>query len=677
MVTPMPALWDQDPWLAPYRAAIEARHGRYVAKLDSMLKAHDLRNLRLSECANGHLHYGLHRLTRGTFKDPGSFVCRESAPSADALYLIGDFNQWNRRSHPFIRVDDHTWEIELSARDRLQHGQRYKIHVVSALGAQDRIPPYARWVVQDPKTLDFAAAVWDPPSPYRWQHSLVTNPDQKHRLIYEAHVGMAQERPGIGTYREFADLILPRIAEGGYETIQLMAVMEHPYYGSFGYHVANFFAPSSRFGTPDDLRYLVDQAHGRGLTVLLDVVHSHAVRNEREGLANFDGTMWQFFHAGPRGDHSLWGSKLFDYGRPEVVHFLLSNLKYWMEEFRFDGFRFDGVTSMLFHHHGIGTGFDHYDRYFDASVDEDAVTYLTLANHLVHEISPGAVTIAEDVSGMPGLAAPISSLGLGFDFRLAMGIPDFWIKIVQDKRDEDWSMGDLYRHMTDRRPGEPVVGYVESHDQALVGDKTMMFRMADAAMYHHMREDAPHLGVERAMALHKIMRLITLGAGSHAYLTFMGNEFGHPEWIDFPREGNSFSYQYARRQWSLVDHPKLRYRFLAAFDRSLMHLARETRLLNYDHQELILIHEDHKLLLWRRGPLLFAINLHPNMPQSNVSINWGGEFAGTTLTAILSTDDPAFGGYGRIKSGEKLALNKDPCQVYLPCRTGVVWNIQH
>jgi 1,4-alpha-glucan branching enzyme len=662
----MSSLVEIDPWLAPYAEALASRHDRFQRRLDEIRQTAGS----LSAFANGHLYYGLHQDRGHDHGGTGGFICRESAPAAHAVYLIGDFNDWNRRSHPFQRLSDDTWEIKLSRHEGLAHGQRYKVHVVSASGAQDRIPPYARRVIQDPETHDFAAQVWAPNQTYIWQNTWPSGSGVKPRLIYEAHVGMAQEKEGLGTYKEFADRIIPRIARGGYEALQLMAIMEHPYYGSFGYHVANFFAPSSRFGTPDDLRYLIDCAHGHGLRVLLDVVHSHAVRNEREGLANFDGTVTQFFHDGMRGDHPLWDSKLFNYGRPNVQHFLLSNLKYWMEEFRFDGFRFDGVTSMLYQHHGVGVAFDHYDRYFDTSVDEAGVTYLTLANQLIHELGADAISIAEDVSGMPGIALAIENGGIGFDYRLAMGHPDFWVRSVESKRDEDWSMSEILRVMTDKRSEESVVGYVESHDQSLVGDKSMIFRMADAQMYDHMRDDDSNIVVERAIALHKMMRLVTLGLGSNAYLNFMGNEFGHPEWVDFPREGNGWSYKHARRQWSLADHPQLKFRFLGGFDQALMHLVRETQLLTHGEVTPLVVHDDNKILVWRRGRLIFAINLHPHRSEAALCIPNAAPL-NQRLRLVLSSDDQKFGGLNRTDPNVTYETKPD-LSIYLPCRTGII-----
>ena len=213
---------------------------------------------------------------------------------------------------------------------------------------------------------------------------------------------LAADSEKVGTYNEFRKNILPRIKKLGYNVIQLMAIQEHPYYGSFGYHVSSFFAASSRFGTPEELKQLIDEAHGMGIMVIMDLVHSHAVRNEVEGLGNYDGTRYQFFHEGKRGEHDAWDSYCFNYGKNEVLHFLLSNVKYWLDEYHFDGFRFDGVTSMLYYDHGLSRAFTSYDMYFDSGQDEEAITYFKLSNKLIHETNPNAISIAEEMSGYPG-----------------------------------------------------------------------------------------------------------------------------------------------------------------------------------------------------------------------------------------------------------------------------------
>ena len=508
-----------------------------------------------------------------------------------------------------------------------------------------------------------------PEAPFCWDDAGFK--PKKNLYIYECHIGMAQEHGGIGSYTEFKDHVLPRIKQLGYNTIQIMAIMEHPYYASFGYQVTNFFAPSSRFGTPEELKALINEAHKMGITVLLDVVHSHCAPNSREGLNQFDGTEYQYFHAGPKGDHSAWGTKCFNYGKPEVLHFLLSNLKYWQEEFHFDGFRFDGVTSMLYLDHGLGTAFTGYDQYFSMNTDTEAVTYLQLANELVRQVNPNAITIAEDTSAMPGLCLPISYGGLGFDYRLAMGEPDMWIRLLKESRDEDWDLNNIYYELAVRRPKEKVIGYVESRDQALVGDKTVMFRLCDSAMYTEMSCNSNSMIIDRGMALHKMIRLLTLTLGGEGYLTFMGNEFGHPEWIDFPREGNGWSYHYCRRQWSLQENPALRYRFLGDFDKEMVAMSKKYRVFNRGDKQLQLNNSD-KTLVYRKGAL-FVYNFDPSRSYDGYFIPT--EEAGD-YRVVMSTDDFCFGGYGRVYhmtyTAQEQPDGKIGFKMYLPNRTGVV-----
>jgi 1,4-alpha-glucan branching enzyme len=532
-------------------------------------------------------------------------------------------------------------------------------------------------VVQDPDTLIFNAQVWYPEAPFHWR-CCDFQPRDEAPLIYEAHIGMAQEKEGVGSFQEFSETVVPRIAEAGYNTIQLMAIQEHPYYGSFGYQVSNFFAVSSRFGTPDDLKAMIDTAHAAGLSVLMDLVHSHAVSNETEGLSRFDGTLHQYFHDGERGQHKLWNSRCFDYGKYQVLHFLLSNCRFWLDEYRFDGFRFDGITSMLYLHHGQNKAFTSYDDYFGTDVDEDALAYLALANRLIHELRPDAVTIAEDVSGMPGLAASQKTGGYGFDYRFAMGIPDYWIKLIKDVPDDNWPMGSLWHELTNRRADEKTISYAESHDQALVGDKSIIFRLMDAAIYDHMRVDDGNIIVDRGVALHKMIRLITLATAGSGYLNFMGNEFGHPEWIDFPREGNRWSYRHARRQWHLVDDPALKYRALAEFDRDMILTAKKFNLLQTPALDLVYEHSDDKLLIFRRAGLLFAFNFHPQRSYPDYRF----EAPAGSFKMILDSDAPQYGGHKRLIAGQQhLTLQAQVAadrkvnylSLYLPSRTAQVF----
>ncbi|MDY6903425.1 MAG: alpha amylase C-terminal domain-containing protein [Thermodesulfobacteriota bacterium] len=635
-----------------------------------MIAEHRLTNngaRELSDAARNHEYFGLHRTDDG-------WVFREWAPNAEQMFLIGDMTGWQHDNAFALEPigNNGVWEISLPE-NALRHGDLYRLHLQWPGGGGDRIPAYARRVVQDPHTLIFNAQVWDQ-EPYDWRCNKWPVPDTP-LLIYEAHVGMAQEKSGVGTYREFTDHIIPRIAASGYNALQLMAVQEHPYYGSFGYHVSSFFAASSRFGTPEELKALIDAAHSAGLIVIMDIVHSHAVNNEVEGISRFDGTRYQYFHDGHRGSHHAWDSRCFDYSKDEVLHFLLSNCRYWLEEFRFDGFRFDGITSMLYLDHGLEKAFTTYDDYFCDNVDEDALVYLNLANALIHEVKPPAITIAEDISGMPGLAMPVPEGGNGFDCRLAMGVPDFWIKLVKEYRDEDWPMGALWYELTNRRPDEKTISYAESHDQALVGDKTLIFRMIDADMYDHMHLHDNNLRVDRGIALYNLIRLITMATAGHGYQTFMGNEFGHPEWIDFPRQGNNWSYHYARRQWSLADHPDLKYRLIQQFDRDMVSLAKQYAIFRTPWPYRLYEHSDDKVLAFKRGPLVFIFNFHPTVSHADYEIPAPpGEYA-----LVMNSDDPGYHGHGRIVPDQTWFTMPDPhnrdfarLKVYLPTRTALI-----
>ena len=652
-----------DPWLEPFRDAIEGR-AAYVKRLAKRLAGRQ----RLSDWASAHEHYGLHRTARG-------WVFREWAPNATAIWLVGDFSNWelDKRFALARKPGTGDWEVRLPAR-AVRHGQFYRLEIRWEGGRGERIPAYARRVVQDPDTNLFAAQVWEPEAPYEWRNTSPRRPGTP--LIYEAHVGMSSEERKIADYAEFRDVMLPRIKAAGYNTVQLMAVMEHPYYGSFGYHVSSFFAASSRFGTPEDLKSLIDTAHGMGLRVIMDLVHSHSVKNERDGLSLFDGTDCQYFHSGPRGWHSAWDSRCFDYGKTEVLHFLLSNCRFWLDEYRFDGFRFDGITSMMYLDHGLGVAFTDYGMYFNGNIDVDALAYIALANCVIHEVNHNAVTIAEDVSGMPGCAAALKDGGMGFDYRMAMGVPDYWFRLADETADENWSMHGLYHALTDRRREEKVVSYVESHDQALVGGKTFFFQLVDKEVYFGMRNDQRNLAVERGVALHKMARLATFALNGGAYLNFMGNEFGHPEWIDFPREGNGYSFDHARRQWSLRDDLQLRFKALGDWDAEMMrHLAKGSHLA-VDPIPLAR-NESDQVLAFYRGGFVFVFNFSPVNSYSNYGVLVP---PGRKYRLILDSDETRFGGQGRIAAGQCFLPHNveqgdeivQQIRLYLPARTVLV-----
>ena len=652
---------ELNPQLAPFEGDINLRMHLYHNTKNRLLKEGQT----LNDIANAHTYYGIHHMEK-----EDKWVYREWAPNAHQLYLTGEFNNWNQTSHPLTKLEGGNWEIVLEGKDALWEGCKVKTVVDANMTRTEHIPIYARRVVQDKETITWCAEVVD-----NWKTFAWTDQDFKGAetlYIYEAHVGMAQEEGKVGTYREFADLVLPRVKKSGYNAIQLMAIMEHPYYGSFGYQVANFFAASSWFGKPEDLKYLVNKAHKLGIRVLLDVVHSHAVKNTAEGINMFDGTEWQFFHSGAKGDHPAWGTKCFNYGKDEVIHFLLSNLKFWMEEYHFDGFRFDGVTSMLYNDHGLGTSFDDNNKYFSYNTDVEAITYLQLANELIRQVNPNAVTISEDMSGMPGMCLPIEDGGIGFDYRLAMGLPDMWIKTVKEVSDEFWDIGKMWGDMCLRRPGEGTVAYVESHDQALVGDKTMIFRLADAGMYTDMDKACHNLNIDRAIALHKMIRLFTLAGGGEAYLNFMGNEFGHPEWIDFPREGNGWSFHYCRRQWSLRDNGFLKYQWLGDFDHDMVTLTKRHKIFKQKMADLRLMKAPEQTIAFSRKGLLFAFNFSPSQSLTNVLVPVPND---ADYEVKLCTDDVAYGGQGLVEHITYPAKAFDGqyfIELYLPARTAVV-----
>lgn len=668
----------RDKYLEPFEEAIQGRHDHALWKINELTRNGELS---LSDFANGYQYFGLHQLKDG-------WVFREWAPHATDIFLVGDFNNWTEsESYKCNRIaGTGNWELYLPL-DAISHGNLYKMHVKWEGGSGERIPAWATRVVQDDITKIFSAQVWAPKEEYQWKDNRFCLEESKKKrtftpkkdplLIYECHIGMAQDAEKVGTYTEFKDNILPRIASAGYNAIQIMAIQEHPYYGSFGYHVSPFFAPSSRCGTPEELKELIETAHQMGISVIMDIVHSHAVKNEVEGLGNIAGDPNQYFYSGERREHPAWDSLCFDYGKNEVIHFLLSNCKYWLTEYHFDGFRFDGVTSMLYYSHGLGETFTGYQDYFNGHQDDNAICYLTLANELIHQVYPKAITIAEEVSGMPGLAAKFKDGGYGFDYRLAMNIPDYWIRTIKEKKDEDWKPSSIFWEVKNRRADEKTISYCESHDQALVGDKTIIFRLIDADMYWHFKRGDETNLVHRGIALHKMIRLITLGSINGGYLNFMGNEFGHPEWIDFPREGNGWSHKYARRQWNLVDNEDLDYHFLSDFDRAMIKVVKSEKRFNLTPVEEVWHNDGDQVLAFKRGKLLFVFNFSPTQSFADYGLLVGaGEYE-----VVLNTDAKDFGGNGLADDNVKHFTNYDPLyekvgkgwlKLYIPARSAIV-----
>lgn len=648
----MRKILQYDSYLIPYKKDILYRLKK-LKERESEIKS---LNLSLPKFSSFYKYFGIHKVK-------GMYIYREYAPNAKELYLIGDFNNWNRTSHKLTNLGNGVFEIAI--KENIENS-RVKVRVVSTNFDEDRIPLYINYVTRE-SDYSMTGRVYTTPYKFKYPKPTFTN----NLFIYECHIGMSGEIEGYSSYKDFTKFVLPKIIESGFNTIQIMGIMEHPYYASFGYQVSNFFAPCSLFGTPNDLKELIDQAHKNNIKVLLDVVHSHAVKNINEGINRFDGDDNFFF----KGDHPLWGTKVFDYSRLDVLQFLLSNLSYYLKEFNFDGFRFDGVTSMLYNNFGHNQSFTSYDDYFSLNTNVDAIIYLQLANKLIKSLDKNAITIAEDVSGMPGMCLPIVDGGIGFDYRLALGEPDLWVRLVKDVKDEDWAMSNIYYELTQRRPQEKVIGYAECHDQALVGDKTIIFRLCDKEMYFHMLKEDENLIVSRGISLYKTIYGLTMSLGGEGYLNFMGNEFGHPEWIDFPREGNGYSFKYAKRQWSLSENEKLKYQYMLHFNCHLISLLKEHNTLS-NTPTPIYISDKEKIIAYIKGNLLFVISFNPTSSFNNLFLQLNN-----TINAklLFTSDAKEYGGQNRIKVGEEhLSINSngnDGVMIYLPNRTFNIYQL--
>lgn len=691
-----------DPSLWSHAGHIKERYNRYC----NLRYAIDTNEGGLDQFSKGYEYYGLNR---GEHEGKKGIWYREWAPAAKACALVGDFNDWEPQpEHWGFKNEFGVFELflpddEKTGKSAIEHRSRIKSRLETEAGEWvERIPAWIKWATQAWDEVQFNGCYYEPeetsePGVFeqdkKYQFKYNRPPKPNTLRIYECHVGMSSEEAKVNSYLEFKNDVLPRIKSLGYNTIQIMAIQEHAYYGSFGYHVTNFFGISSRCGTPDELKAMIDEAHRLGLYVLIDIVHSHASSNSNDGINLFDGSDGQYFHSGARGYHWMWDSRLFNYGNWEVLRFLLSNCRWWLDEYKFDGFRFDGVTSMMYHHHGLQMAFTgNYDEYFGMQTDLDSVTYLMLANDMIHSLFPTAVTIGEDVSGMPTFCRPVKEGGVGFDYRLNMAIADKWIDIMETAgSDENWGMGDICHTLTNRRYGEACIGYAESHDQALVGDKTLAFWLMDAEMYYGMEDGSNNDVVNRGIALHKMIRIITSALGGEGYLNFMGNEFGHPEWIDFPRDdtydtstgefipGNGGSHDKCRRQWSLADAEGLKYKYMNAYDKALMHLDKAFGFMNAPHTYISRKDEADKLVVYERGDLVFVLNFHPYNSYSDYRV---GCYKPGTYKVVLSSDEGVFGGWSNVsKYNDAVFSTQDgdydnrPCsmQVYAPSRTAVVY----
>lgn len=631
----------EDPALEPYRQFLLRRNRSFTAEMERITGHFGS----LRAYADLHKNLGVHLVKNAQ----GNLVwrLREYMPQAEAVWLTTERLNFQRHaSYRYQPRGNGIFELVLP-QDALAHGVYMELRVqakgvLSGEGSQAlpfrRVPAFAQWVEQD-KTVpaQWCARLWAPQQAYRFRHRRPAA--QSFPRIYEAHVGMAQpalEHHGesVGTYEDFTRRILPRIKADGYTAVQLMGILEHPLYRSFGYQVSSYFAPSSRYGTPDQFKELVDEAHALGLAVILDITHGHACPNTEQGLARYDGSRYFFSEK-----YNQWGTPSFDYSLEMTRRFLLSNCRYWLEEFRVDGFRFDAVGNMLYHDHGVDDDFSHVGRCFygkdgEPREDVDGELYLCLANALCHELHHGAVTIAEEFSGMPGLTSAPAEGGLGFDYRFAMGIPDYWAKCIEAQRD----MGSLWYEMTNHRPYDRTISYVECHDQCINGDDAMIWRMLGDGMYQYMSVFTDNWNISRGLAFYRLMRLITFATADAGYLNFMGNEFGHPEWLD--------AENYAHRQWHLAEREDLKYAGLAAWDKAQM-IGLAARYPEDFRQAPLFrfIHEQDRLLAFERGSLLFAFNFHElNARQDMTFAVTPGKYV-----ELLSSDELHFAGHGNLE----------------------------
>ena len=665
---------NQDEYLKPFELNIKKRVLKYKETMDEILK----NEITLEYFSKSYEHMGLNLLRNGDIK------YREYAPGAKGISLFGEFNNWNKEQYWAKQDKFGYWELIIpneNGAPKIQHGQIVKVNVVLEDGNwMERNPVWSRHLIQNKESMILENVFWNPEIKYKWKFPQKHIKKPNSLRIYEVHIGLSSFDPKINTYKEFAENILPRVKKMGYTAIQFMAIMEHADYASFGYHVNYLFAVSSRFGTPEEFMYLIDKCHENGLFVIMDIIHSHASSNVNDGFNYWDGTDHLYFHGGELGKHVQWNSRLYNYSSYETLRLLLSSCAYYINEFRIDGFRFDCVTSMLYTHHGIDYVFTgNYQEYFGEFFNEESSVYLMLANSLIHKINPEALTIAEDFSGMPGLCRPIEEGGYGFDYKLNMKICDKWKHFLMNLKDEEWNMGDIVYTLTNRRYNEKHISYCESHDQSFIGNYSLSSLLFSSERFWNMSINSPEtIVIGRGIALHKMIRLLSFALGGEGYLSFMGNEFGCPDSLDFPKKGNRFSYSHCRRRWDLCDNKELRYQFLYNWE-IIMNLLEEIfNFIGSKEEYISTKHEDDKVIVFEKGVLLFVFNFHPvkSFEGYQIGTKWGSKHK-----IILDSDEERFMGKGRLKAGHD---NLFPCikkvfhnrpynmKVYLPSRTCMV-----
>jgi 1,4-alpha-glucan branching enzyme len=486
------------------------------------------------------------------------------APSAQRVSVIGDFNGWDGRVHVMRNLmPGGVWEIFLPD---LDVGERYKFEIRTRAGhVLEKSDPYAFYSELPPRT----ASVVHDISGYQWHdapwieerrtaHSWFDRP----MSIYEVHLGSWRRKPEHGsgqasflTYRELAEQLVPYVKEMGFTHIELLPVMEHPFLGSWGYQVIGFYAPTSRFGAPEDFKAFVDACHQAGIGVLLDWVPGHFPK-DAHGLARFDGTAL-FEHEDPRqGEHQDWGTLIFNYGRNEVRNFLLGNALFWLHEYHIDGLRVDAVASMLYLDYSRGPGGWIPNRY-GGRENLEAVEFLRQLNTLTHDEQPGTIMAAEESTSWPGVSRPVYLGGLGFTYKWNMGwMHDMLQYASRDPVHRRWNHNELTFSM--------IYAYTEnfilpfSHDEVVHGKRSLLDRM-------------PGDEWQKRATLRMLFAYMFAHPGKK--LLFMGAEFG--QWREWDYDTSL--------DWHLLEEPG--HAGLQRVVRDLNHLyASQPALYQRDHQ---------------------------------------------------------------------------------------------
>jgi 1,4-alpha-glucan branching enzyme len=570
------------------------------------------------------------------------------APNAAEVTVIGDFNEWDREAHPMQHRDGGVWELFIPG---LARGTHYKYCVTAKDGGQqEKADPYAFFSETTPRTASIAWPLFD----HVWNDAAWMESRAHHNVlrepvsVYEVHLESWMRKPtGESlTYRELANQLVPYARELGYTHLELLPVMEHPFSGSWGYQVTGFFAPTSRFGTPDDFRYFVDQCHQAGLGVILDWVPGHFPR-DAHGLWRFDGTAL-YEHADPRqGEHREWGTLIFNYGRNEVRNFLLSNALYWLREFHIDGLRVDAVASMLYLDYARKPG-EWIPNKYGGRENLEAIDFLKRFNELVHQ-EPGAISIAEESTAWPGVSRPVYAGGLGFTMKWNMG----WMHDMFEYFAKDAVFRKYHQQLI---TFSMLYAFTEnfmlpvSHDEVVYLKRSLIYKMPG--------DEWQRFANTRAF-------LAYMFAHPGKKLLFMGTEFGQTsEWNHD-----------AQLEWSLLQYP-LHFK--------LQTMVRELNWMYRREPALFEVDDSHSGFEWidlqdaessvitfirfaqdRNNLIVFACNFTP-VPRDGYRV---GVPCGGLYREIFNTDSELFGGANLGNAGavmaEEVACHGRPASIVI------------